>query len=130
MKSLLAIDIYVSKRNQPGYVPNTYIDLDYIAISKELLPVPLSDKIKSYATPNPFYPQRGQTTTFQLNLADLTEIYTIQIFNLKGQLIRRLDHQNVWDGNSDVGVLCEGGVYLYQLEKNGQRSTGQIVLVR
>jgi hypothetical protein len=127
---MLALEFYIKTDQPDQYVPNAYYDLAYVAISREVMPAALGGKVHTYATPNPFYPRRGQTTTIQLSLPDPTADFTLRICNLKGQQVRFLQHQNIWDGRDANGNLSEGGVYLYQLENNGQRSTGQITLIK
>jgi hypothetical protein len=127
---MLALEFFIEGAQPNVYYPGTFYDLAYAAVSKELVPVPLSSQVRTYATPNPFYPRRGQSATIQLSLPDPTADYTIRLYNLKGRPVRYLQHENIWDGRDESGNNCEGGVYLYQLENNGQRSTGQITLVR
>ncbi len=129
-KRMLAVELFIQPiypEQDPGEM---YADLGFVAISRERKPVPLSGQVQTYATPNPFFPLRGQTVTLQFELPDPTVDYTVRIFNLKGRLVRILKHCNVWDGNDDQGRLSEGGAYVYQVEKNGQRYSGQIILIQ
>jgi hypothetical protein len=83
-----------------------------------------------YATPNPFLPLRGQKAYFNFTLKDAMTAYHIRIYNLRGQLQRTLTNTREWDGRSEGGHVCEGGVYVYQIEAEGKRVTGNVVLIK
>lgn len=83
-----------------------------------------------YATPNPFLPLRGQKAFFNFRFDELPAAFTIRIYNLRGQLQRTLTGTREWDGRSDAGHLCEGGVYVYQIEAEGKRVSGKVVMIK
>jgi photosystem II stability/assembly factor-like uncharacterized protein len=77
--------------------------------------------------PNPFNPQ----TSFQFGLPE-AQVVDIVIYNIMGQVIRRLVHESYqpgiytvfWDGRNDFGVSVTSGVYLYRIR------AGEFVSVR
>jgi Beta-propeller repeat len=91
--------------------------------------VPLLDK-GGYASPNPFRPARGQRIDFNFRLADPNTNYTIRILNMKGQLVRTLRNVKEWDGKNENGRMCEGGLYIFQIQAAGERVSGKVVLIK
>ncbi|MCK5241357.1 T9SS type A sorting domain-containing protein [bacterium] len=83
-----------------------------------------------YATPNPFIPAAGQTVYFNFQLHDTNAGITIRIMNIRGQVVRTIRNEKTWDGRSENGRLCEGGVYIYQIEAENKRVTGKVVLIK
>lgn len=78
--------------------------------------------------PNPFYlysaydPAPGN---YQLKFQHLPETCTIRIFNLAGDLVRRLEKDDPdasymnWDLKTENGLLVASGIYLYVVEAPG-----------
>ncbi len=83
--------------------------------------------------PNPFNP----TTTIQYSLKDQGMV-KLQIFNIRGQMIRQLvsevqftgEYSVVWDGRDAQGSPVPSGTYLYTLEINGYKETRKMVLMK
>ncbi len=88
-----------------------------------------------YATnyPNPFNPET--TIRFHLPVGGLTEL---GVYNLKGQLVRRLlskdmaagTHTVQWDGRDGQNQPVSSGVYLYRIESSKQQCMGKMVLMK
>ncbi len=88
-----------------------------------------------YATnyPNPFNPET--TISFFLPEAGVTELC---IYNLKGQIIRRLinaplsvgTHRLVWDGKDERNTPVASGMYLYRLQSGKHKFSGKMVLAK
>ncbi|MEA3475258.1 MAG: T9SS type A sorting domain-containing protein [Candidatus Cloacimonadota bacterium] len=83
--------------------------------------------------PNPF----GTSTTisFSLNNNQHTKNALIEIYNLKGQLIRRLtiiNHQTSikWNGTDESGKSVSNGIYFYKLINNKKSLTKKMLLMR
>ena len=87
--------------------------------------------------PNPF----RSSTTISFNLATkshenipidskhLTGQAQINIYNVRGQLVRKLSIVNsqssiVWDGKDERGKIVSSGIYLYQLSTRGGSASG------
>ena len=87
--------------------------------------------------PNPFNPE----TWIPFRLADESDV-TIQIYNPKGQLVRRLSPGTLpagdyssqaqaiyWDGRNQMGESVSSGVYLYTIN-TGDFSATRKMLIR
>ncbi len=88
--------------------------------------------------PNPFTPNYDGYNDlvyfdFGANLRT-TEELTIEIFDDRGYLVRKLDsyiRPLVWDGTDNNGQKLEGGIYFYQIRPNqGASHVGSLVLIR
>ena len=88
--------------------------------------------------PNPFNPE----TWIPYDLAQDAEVH-IQIYNLKGESIRRLSigRQTVgtyrtqsraayWDGRNDIGESVASGVYFYTFQAGHFKTTRQMVILK
>ncbi len=93
------------------------------------LPYPRLDQGGGYATPNPFFPGLGQRVNFNFTLSDPNAAYRIRILSIKGRLVRTVTQAPEWDGRDEHGNMCEGGIYLYQIETEGRRVSGTVVLL-
>jgi hypothetical protein len=76
--------------------------------------------------PNPFNP--STTIQFSSELFEQNELIALEIYNIKGQIIRHFNIHNsqfkmnevVWDGTDEFGNSVSSGVYLYKLVANGK----------
>ncbi|MEA3475174.1 MAG: T9SS type A sorting domain-containing protein [Candidatus Cloacimonadota bacterium] len=100
-----------------------------------------TDNILLQNYPNPF----SNSTTISFNLNKLLsipmmferEIY-LDIFNVRGQLIRQLKIQNyklkinevVWDGKDEKGRPVPSGIYFYSLKMDKFKVTKRMILIR
>ena len=88
--------------------------------------------------PNPFNPE----TWIPYDLAQDAEIH-IQIYNLKGESIRRLSlgfqtagtyrtqaRAAYWDGRNDIGESVASGIYFYTLQAGHFKATRQMVILK
>ncbi|OGC94883.1 MAG: hypothetical protein A2142_00530 [candidate division Zixibacteria bacterium RBG_16_48_11] len=84
--------------------------------------------------PNPF----NATTTIRYHLSKSSNV-TLEIFNLKGQLVRVLlnnttqpagEHQRVWDGKNSAGVKVSSGVYLYRFKTGEFSQVRKMILLK
>ena len=83
--------------------------------------------------PNPFNP----TTTISFSLKEAGEV-SLMIYNMRGQLIRRLVaqrqdpgfHTVVWDAHDDAGQPVPSGTYYYLLQVNGYSSSRRMTLIK
>jgi len=83
-----------------------------------------------YATPNPFTPATGQRTHFNFFLRNITSGFSIKIYTLRGRLIRTITTTRDWDGRNESGQFVEGGLYIYQIEAEGKRVSGTVVVIK
>lgn len=63
-------------------------------------------------------------------ISDADGAYTIEIFNTRGERVRRIDNMNKWNGRDDDGQLVENGTYVYRLSGQGMTVTGMIAVAR
>jgi hypothetical protein len=109
-----------------------YAEIDSVIFFRDGLTLPPEPAgtlaYEGFAAPNPFVPTRGQTTFFYLNEFPATS--TVRIFSIKGRKVRTLSNSLEWDGRDDSGKLCEGGLYIFQIETPGTRKSGQVVLIK
>ncbi len=83
--------------------------------------------------PNPFNP----ATTIDYYVPQASRV-TVQIFNVKGQLVRTLvdspmgagPRSATWDGRNNTGQQVATGVYFYRLAARGISETRKMVLLR
>ncbi len=84
--------------------------------------------------PNPFNPE----TTIKYNLIGKIQTPQIEIYNIKGQLVKSLDlpgkpglNTIVWNGKSDAGKKASSGVYFYRLiNENKTVATKKMLLLK
>ncbi len=83
--------------------------------------------------PNPFNP----TTTIQFEIPDRGAV-AVNIYDLTGRLVRRLDHSIrssgrstlQWDGRNDDRQPVASGVYVLQVRFNNSLLTKKLLLVK
>jgi flagellar hook assembly protein FlgD len=104
-----------------------------------LAPVSIEDEIIVAVTalkgnhPNPFNPE----TILSYDIKERVDVL-IEIFNLKGQLVRTLvnevkpsgHYQAVWDGNDQVGKQAGSGIYYYKMSAGKYSATRKMILMK
>jgi hypothetical protein len=114
-------------------------DMPTYSIPVTLNPVSNNDNINPLITsltgnyPTPFNP----STSIRFSLKDAGKV-RIQIYNLKGQLVKNLinsdlqsgNHQIVWDGRDDRGNGVSSGIYLYRMESGDYTRTNKMMLMK
>ncbi|MCB5228818.1 MAG: carboxypeptidase regulatory-like domain-containing protein [Candidatus Cloacimonetes bacterium] len=81
--------------------------------------------------PNPFNPE----TTISYSIKEAGAV-SLEIYNIKGQLVTTLVHQDqstghykaVWSGKDASGRACSSGIYYYRLTAPGYRQVRKMVL--
>lgn len=87
-------------------------------------------------TPNPFNPQTR--IAYQVGAPGEPIAVTLRIYDVSGQLVRRLVEGDVaggagsarWDGRDDAGRLVSSGVYVVHLKAGAYRASRKMVVVR
>jgi hypothetical protein len=105
--------------------PDSYVSNDDPAVT------PVMALEQNY--PNPFNP----ITTIRFSTSTPGKA-ALSIYNMKGQIIRKLantnvaagQHSVVWDGTDDNGSPVGSGLYMYRLDINGQSSTRKMLLMK
>ena len=83
--------------------------------------------------PNPFNPKTN--ITFELNQSGRT---SVDIFNVKGQLVKTLidnhlyggKHNVVWDGSDAENKQVGSAMYFYRVTVNGQQYSKQMIMLK
>lgn len=83
--------------------------------------------------PNPFNP----TTIIKYSL-DEPGAVSLEIYNIKGQLVKTLiqgnadkgTHSVVWDGIDHIGNPCSSGVYFYKLRTNSRTLVRKMLMLK
>jgi hypothetical protein len=86
--------------------------------------------------PNPFNPVTS--LQFTVDSAGNIQHVTIDIYNIRGQLVRSLvnseyatgDHTVLWDGTDDNGRGVSSGIYFYRMTTDNYSSTRKMVLMK
>jgi len=83
--------------------------------------------------PNPF----NSSTTISFSLPLSTQKAELKIYNIKGQLVRKLDMDNkfgigsiAWDGLDSYGKKVGSGIYFYKLTADKKEIVKKMVLMR
>jgi hypothetical protein len=121
------------------------VDVGYINSVYVILPAKNAGKGKITdvsANPNPFTPMSQDrtynTVRITFTLADGIDPDTVfvNIFNMKGELIRKLENRGgvwAWDGfdqDAERGQVVSSGVYIYQIRAGKETYSGTILLVK
>jgi hypothetical protein len=88
--------------------------------------------------PNPFNPE----TWIPFNLPKATDV-SIQIYDLSGKLVRKLDlgkkpggsyltktEAAYWDGKNNLGERVASGIYYYQLKAGAYRAVKKMIILK
>ena len=95
-------------------------------------PTPLVTKLFGNY-PNPFNPE----TTIRFSLEKRDHV-TIDIYNVKGERVRRLvndnldrgNHYRIWNGSDDANKPQASGIYFYRFVTNDYSDTGKMLLLK
>ncbi|MBN2412233.1 carboxypeptidase regulatory-like domain-containing protein [candidate division KSB1 bacterium] len=88
--------------------------------------------------PNPFNIHRGITQTQIRFTLDQRKDVEIAVFNIQGQLVKRVfsgnmdqgQHEINWDGRDLIGNIVPSGTYFYRLQAGSQNLTKRLVIIR
>jgi hypothetical protein len=112
----------------------------HVSISDEVIPHKPIVLHQNY--PNPFNP----STTIQFTVdsshgdfvSEVNQPVAIDIFNIRGQLVRNLvnaefvdgDHSVVWNGKDDNGLDVASGIYFYKLLSGDIQTVRKMILMK
>jgi len=88
------------------------------------------DVAKAVNFPNPFSPTRDGRTTIVLPKSLEGNELELRIYNLGGELIRKIEGSSSWDGKDEDGHIVSRGIYFYSVKTERGRATGKITVVR
>ncbi len=86
--------------------------------------------------PNPFNPET--TISFSINKKDSNQPALLQVYNIKGQLVKTLDnkvytegnHTIVWSGKDNSAKSVSTGVYFFRLKTASSVQTSKMLLLK
>ena len=132
---ITSIPLYFIKQHQAQNFIHSVLTVFEENLSDADVNLPHSLKknyLKNY--PNPFNPET--TIQFTLSKQDIVEI---NIYNVKGQLIKKFekqtypggDNQIIWNGTDNSGKILSSGIYLYQIKTdNGLSEASKMLLLK
>ena len=109
-------------------------------VSEVEITIPATSGLSIINYPNPFNPVT--TIEFSLSLSKVQENavqrVTIEIYNIKGQKVRKLaddvypvgKHSVTWNGTDDTGRTVSSGVYFSRISSAGATLTRKMVLIK
>jgi len=117
--------------NEVTNLPDNIVLVSYVS-NDDSVEKPLATKLQANY-PNPFNP----STTIDFTVAK-TSAVKIEVFNVKGQLVKRLiddtfvkgTHSVEWNGLSEQGKSVGSGVYFYRMQTEGRSETRKMVLMK
>lgn len=92
---------------------------------------------EGYPRPRVFTPNgdgNNEQVTFEYENIDENSI-VCWIYDIRGSVVRQLDivgsgDEFTWDGKDEDGNIAPSGIYIYQIEVEGQTINGTIVLAK
>ncbi|OGS18564.1 MAG: hypothetical protein A2219_00535 [Elusimicrobia bacterium RIFOXYA2_FULL_50_26] len=86
--------------------------------------------VTAKAYPNPFRPKQGALT-----VSNLAAEANIEVFNVAGELVRKISYESgsgtaSWDGKNDSGSFVASGIYIISIESPQGNKRLKIVLER
>jgi len=121
----------VATNSVANYRPQVRMTVQPVSETDEVL-TPRFTKLGSNY-PNPFNP----STTIYFDLHK-TSFVTLEIFNIKGQLVATLANKEyesgrhfvIWNGSDSLGQRAGSGIYLYKLQTDGFAETKKMIMVK
>ena len=129
-----SIPLYSIKKNQANEFMQKMLEEFGEKVDTVDITIPTFSGLQLNNFPNPFNP--NTTIEFWLQKRELVEI---NIYNIKGQLVKQYTGQNFnfgknrveWDGTGDNGVLLTSGVYFYQIKtESGLVASKKMVMIK
>ena len=126
---------FFPERNKMVQVASSGIwvyDIEYSVSDADIVILPIKNELLNNF-PNPFNPE----TTIRFNIA-VESIVSIDIFNIRGQMVKRLldgfyergSHAVVWDGRDETNREMGSGVYFYRMVAGEVVETRRMVLLK
>ncbi|MCF7794485.1 MAG: gliding motility-associated C-terminal domain-containing protein [Candidatus Cloacimonetes bacterium] len=116
----LGVNIFLSKTDSAGQITDS---------EENLYPIH-DNSLSNY--PNPFNP----STTIYFGKLENYNDYKLQIYNSKGQLIKKISidcnkQSTIWDGTNQFNKKVGSGIYYYQLiSKKNSLGTGKMLMLK
>jgi len=84
---------------------------------------------KGIAYPNPFYLSRDKRILFAFPSTVSSEGLEIKIYNMEGELIRKIESLS-WDGKNHAGNAVASGVYIFRIKTDEKTFQGKFAVIR
>ncbi|MCK4338958.1 MAG: T9SS type A sorting domain-containing protein [Candidatus Cloacimonetes bacterium] len=99
--------------------------------------IPPDEYVLSQNIPNPFNPDKIGTTKIQYSLPYTSNV-SLKIYNIKGELVKKLVSENksagsynvIWDGKDEYGNDVVSGIYFYKIITDKFSGIKKMLLVR
>jgi hypothetical protein len=116
---------------EPEVIIPVTLTVGYVNTEQEILPV-VTKLQGNY--PNPFNP----TTTISFSVAQTSSFVNLEVFNIKGQKVKKLvdeilpagQHSVTWNGKDENGKSVASGVYFYKMKAGQYTSTKKMILMK
>ena len=96
-----------------------------------------NDVSSSHCYPVPFRPNIGNTKygswTDGIRFTNLPSYGKIRIYTITGEIVREIDideNEEVWDVRNSNGEIVSSGVYIWEVESDGNRKAGKLMIIR
>ena len=127
--TFVSLNVGQPVNGSPG-TPGTHT-FDPVALYPKTQPQHLN-VIRTY--PNPF----NAETTIRFQNSEPQQLRSLEIFDLKGHMVKRLhhgtldvgEHEFTWDGTDRGGSTLSSGVYVLRLSSPGEFSFSRIILLK
>lgn len=132
-KTITQLTFYVEGGNGPN-VGLSEIEAYELEITNGANPAVMVQTNLNQNYPNPFNP----TTTIHFSLSTDNVKTRLEVFNVKGQLVKTLvdeplargNHSTVWDGKDASGKAVSSGMYFYRLQNGSFSKTHKMILMK
>lgn len=125
-------------RNGPKDIYAQNVNLDgtlgpqVIGVEDNLHPEVAGSNLHNY--PNPFNPE----TMISFSVEQTSSFVTLEIFNIKGQKVKKLideilptgNHTVVWNGEDENGNTVSSGIYFYKMKAGQYTLTKKMILLK
>ena len=113
-------------------IDDVLLTTDGVGNIEEDLPVLYTKLGDNY--PNPFNPE----TTISFSVAQTSSFVNLEVFNIKGQKVRKLvdevlsagQHSVVWNGKDENSKPVSSGVYFYKMRTGAYTRTKKMILLK
>jgi subtilisin family serine protease len=89
----------------------------------------LAEDQKAIVYPNPFYISKNKILTFAIPSKIFPEFSEIKIYNMEGELVRKVDGMT-WDGRNHVGNAVASGIYIFRMKTDEKTFQGKFAVIR
>ncbi|RLC47660.1 MAG: hypothetical protein DRI23_11110, partial [Candidatus Cloacimonadota bacterium] len=123
---------YITTVSQQGMESEPSEIVEWMIVDSENLPTPLVTKLNGNY-PNPFNP----STNIAYSIKESGKV-TLQVYNIRGQLIKTLidevnepgEHAVTWNGKNIANKSVASGIYFYKLKTDDFQQTKKMIMLK